>query len=63
MNVFKRECSNVRGVCILDRGSKRMVIYLPIVCEFCEVFPYDISDLPSEREVVVDLKHLVRVMF
>ncbi|XP_050890569.1 uncharacterized protein LOC127095973 [Lathyrus oleraceus] len=35
----------------LDIREKRTIEELPIVCEFAEVFPEDISDLPSEREV------------
>lgn len=33
--------------------EKRKVVIneLPMVCDFPEVFPNDISDLPSEREV------------
>ena len=35
----------------LDIREKRTIEELPIVCEFTEVFPEDISDLPPEREV------------
>ena len=35
----------------LDIRKKRTIEELPIVCEFAEVFPEDISDLPPEREV------------
>lgn len=35
----------------LRRGSERMIMDLPVVCEFSEVFPNDISDLLSERKV------------
>ncbi|XP_050892239.1 uncharacterized protein LOC127097793, partial [Lathyrus oleraceus] len=41
----------------LDIREKRTIEDLPIVCEFAEVFPEDISDLPPEREVefLIDL--------
>src|SRR3954464_5441441 len=35
----------------LDVREKRTIEELPIVCEFVEVFPDDIIDLPPEREV------------
>lgn len=35
----------------LGINSKDMMGEMPIVCGFPEVFPDDISDLPSEREV------------
>ncbi|XP_058733723.1 uncharacterized protein LOC131605379 [Vicia villosa] len=35
----------------LDVREKRTIEELPIVCEFAEVFPDDIIDLPPEREV------------
>ncbi|XP_050916762.1 uncharacterized protein LOC127131922, partial [Lathyrus oleraceus] len=35
----------------LDTREKRTIEELPIVCEFAEVFPEDISDLPPKREV------------
>ncbi|XP_050895919.1 uncharacterized protein LOC127102610, partial [Lathyrus oleraceus] len=41
----------------LDIREKGTIEELPIVCEFAEVFPEDISDLPPEREVgfLIDL--------
>ncbi|XP_050918858.1 uncharacterized protein LOC127136323 [Lathyrus oleraceus] len=35
----------------LQVGSKASMVDLPMICEFLEVFPYDITDLPPEREV------------
>ncbi|XP_058725792.1 uncharacterized protein LOC131597093, partial [Vicia villosa] len=35
----------------LDVHEKRTIDELPIVCDFAEVFPEDVSDLPPEREV------------
>jgi len=35
----------------LKESSEKGVIDLPVVQEFPEVFPYEINDLPSEREV------------
>ena len=35
----------------LDLGEKKAMVELPIVCDFPEVFPEDVSDLPPEREV------------
>lgn len=41
----------------LRGGSDRMIVYLPVVCEFPEVILNEINDLPSEHEVkfVIDL--------
>ena len=36
---------------LLEARGKGVVHDLPRVCEFPEVFPEDISDLPPEREV------------
>src|ERR1043165_4946174 len=36
---------------MLDLGEKRTMGELPIVLEFPDVFPEDVSDLPPEREV------------
>src|SRR3954463_10980536 len=36
---------------ILDVHEKRTIDELPIVCDFAEVFPEDVSDLPPERGV------------
>src|SRR3954463_3136943 len=35
----------------LDVHERRTIDELPIVCDFAEVFPEDVSDLPPEREV------------
>ncbi|XP_058741293.1 uncharacterized protein LOC131613662, partial [Vicia villosa] len=35
----------------LDVHERRTIEELPIVCDFAEVFPEDVSDLPPEREV------------
>ena len=35
----------------LHVDGKDVNVKLPVVCEFLEVFPNDISDLPPEREV------------
>ena len=42
----------------LDLGEKQAMGELPIVCDFPEVFPDDVSDLPPEREVEF-LIHLI----
>ncbi|XP_050888610.1 uncharacterized protein LOC127093747 [Lathyrus oleraceus] len=41
----------------LSGGSKRIIMDILVVCDFREMFPYDISDLPPELELefVIDL--------
>lgn len=47
-----RESSQVFMVFVsLKRGSERMITNLLVVCEFPEVFPDDINDLPLECKV------------
>lgn len=36
---------------LLEAKGKGVVRDLPAVCEFLEVFPENISDLPPEREI------------
>lgn len=35
----------------LSEGTERIIMDLPMVCEFPKVFLDDISDFPPEREV------------
>lgn len=61
---LQRECSSVPGVRVLERGSERMITNLPIACEFPELFPDDIIDLPSQDEIefVIGLVHGTSIM-
>ena len=52
VEMFLRENAQVFMVFTsLSGGSERMITNLLVVCDFPEVFPEDISDLPSECEV------------
>lgn len=47
----------------LRGGSIRMITDLPVVCEFPKMFPDDIGDLPSEREVEFTIHLLLGTSF
>ena len=50
-DIVKDEADVFMILASMKEESKVMIGELPVVCDFREVFPYDISDLPLEREV------------
>ena len=39
------------SACLIDEGSEVSIILPPVVCEFSDVFPEDLKELPPHREI------------